>query len=417
MQLNTEERERLIQQITRFVSNNDLLEKLNAKLNEFNPFEVLKVTHHEIRHSNVLSWLLHPKESHFMGDYFLKKIISEVLCGDVVRKNHSLQITDILVNDFHDAEVFREWRNIDLVIISKKNSFVLFIENKVHAGLASHQLEKYLETIKQTFPTMKHIVPVFLTLNSDEAPHDEYYSLSHSQILNILKLALEMYKDRMSNKIYDFIYYYIRTLEDLTMQDEQLIALCSEIYKQHKEAIDAIVKYGMVLNSSLHQAVEKLKENNNLDIIDSTQDNRFFKNDKELWFIPTFLAKSLPSLIRKWRSPFPVAYFFVREEKKLRLILEVGPIQDGQIRLQLLNEIVKHNSQLFSAKSSALTNVNGTFTRIRHLSIGITDWNDIDYLSERINDFLVNDFKYDEVNKVLMDILQNYDSSKIGQQI
>ncbi|MCZ0757063.1 hypothetical protein [Anoxybacillus sp. J5B_2022] len=173
----------------------------------------------------------------------------------------------------------------------------------------------------------------------------------------------------------------------------------------------------MVLNSSLHQAVEKLKENNNLDIIDSTQDNRFFKNDKELWFIPTFLAKNLPSLIRKWKSPFPVAYFFVREEKKLRLILEVGPIQDGQIRLQLLNEIVKHNSQLFSAKSSALTNVNGTFTRIRHLSIDITDWNDIDYLSERINDFLVNDFKYDEVNKVLMDILQNYDSSKIGQQI
>jgi hypothetical protein len=37
MQLNTEEQKRLVQQITHFVSNNDLLEKLNTKLNEFNP--------------------------------------------------------------------------------------------------------------------------------------------------------------------------------------------------------------------------------------------------------------------------------------------------------------------------------------------------------------------------------------------
>ena len=415
--MDLETNQKLFQLITRFVSNNHLLERMDAKLNEFNPFKVLKISHHEIRHSNMLGWLMNPKENHFFRDYFLKKVISEILCGDVMLRNHSLQITDVIMNDFSDAEIYREWRNIDLVIVSKKNNFVLFIENKVYAGLASHQLGKYIQTIKDAYPTVTNIIPVFLTINGDDAPHDEYYSLSHVQILEILKLVLEIHQDHLSSKIYDFVNYYIQTLEELTMQDEQLIALCREVYKQHRDAIDAIVKYGMVSNSNYHEAIEIIKDSNTLDIVDYSTEPRLFKNEKEIWFVPSRIKQKLPTLTRKWKSPFPISFFFVKEENKLRLILEVGPISDGQIRLNLLNQFVNQNSTLFTVKGAALTNINGSYTKIRTESVDITDWDDIDYLTERIQHLLVKKFKYDEVNQALESLISNFDDFVAGKEI
>lgn len=115
-----ENHQELYQKITRFVANNQLLDRLDSKLNEFNPFKVLKVDQFEIRHSNILAWLLDPNENHSLSDMILKKLSAEILCGDVLTKNHDLQITDILLGSFHDAEVLREWRNIDILVVSKK---------------------------------------------------------------------------------------------------------------------------------------------------------------------------------------------------------------------------------------------------------------------------------------------------------
>ena len=43
-----------------FILNNPELDKLEGMLDHFNVFETLKMVHTEIRHSNVLSWLLNP---------------------------------------------------------------------------------------------------------------------------------------------------------------------------------------------------------------------------------------------------------------------------------------------------------------------------------------------------------------------
>ncbi|RKD23119.1 hypothetical protein BEP19_12925 [Ammoniphilus oxalaticus] len=416
MALNSDDRLRRIQQITRFVSNNHLLERIESRLNEFNPFRVLQITHYEIRHSTMLGWLMNPQESHLLRDYFLKKVMSEVLCGDVIQQNHQLQVTDMMMNDFSDAEVYREWKNVDLVVVSKKNQLVLFFENKIQAALADHQLETYLRRIKETFPGY-HTIPVFLTLQGDEAFHDEYYNLSHVQILDILKLVLEMYEDRINTKIFDFITYYVETLEELTMQDDQLIALCRDIYRHHKDAINAIIKYGMVTTYHFDEAIEELKIDVLRDIIDHVTEPRFAKNDKEHWFIPAQLSAILPTLSNRWRSPYPITYFFERYDNRLRLILEVGPILDGQLRLDLLNKIVDHECGLFSARSSALSNMNGSYTRIRTSAIDITDWDDTEYMKERIIHLLSNEFKFETVNQTLAEIIQNFEQLKGSQEV
>lgn len=395
----------LYQKITRFVANNQLLDRLDSTLNEFNPIRVMKVDQFEIRHSNILAWLLNPKENHSLGDMVFKKLFAEILCGDVIIKNHGLQITDILLGSFHDAEVLREWRNIDIVVISKKNSLVLFIENKVHAGLADHQLQKYLNIIRLSYPSIQHVIPVFLTLSGEEAPHSEYYSFSHTDILAILRAILESNKDKMNEKIIDFISYYTKTLEVLTMQDEQLISLCRELYKHHREAIDAIIKYGVVSTSTLNQATDILKSN--IALIDHSVNPDFYLSDTEFWFLPNNFGNSLPKLLNSWRSPYPISYFFAAEEKRLLLILEVGPIQ-GTLRLNLLNHIAKTNSSgFFKVKASALTNMNGRFTRLRSKNIEIDDWSDSDHVFERMTS-LMKQFQFNEVNTALEGILSGF---------
>ncbi|WP_066019784.1 MULTISPECIES: PD-(D/E)XK nuclease family protein [Clostridium] len=52
---------------------------LNAKLNIFNPFKVLKIDTFEIRNSNVISWLLSPNGNHGLEDKVLKKVLSEII--------------------------------------------------------------------------------------------------------------------------------------------------------------------------------------------------------------------------------------------------------------------------------------------------------------------------------------------------
>lgn len=48
-------------------------ERLERLLGGFNLFQVLRFEHGEIRHSNVLAWLMDPLDSHGLGDLFLRR--------------------------------------------------------------------------------------------------------------------------------------------------------------------------------------------------------------------------------------------------------------------------------------------------------------------------------------------------------
>ena len=66
------------------LENDTTFQQLNQQVNSFNTLKILKLENYEIRHSNILSWLLNPKENHNIGDYFLRKMIfkyHEMLIG------------------------------------------------------------------------------------------------------------------------------------------------------------------------------------------------------------------------------------------------------------------------------------------------------------------------------------------------
>ena len=55
-----------------FLLDIECLEPLAEWTSKFNLFDILKITRTEIRHSNMLSWLLNPSENHGLGDSIIR---------------------------------------------------------------------------------------------------------------------------------------------------------------------------------------------------------------------------------------------------------------------------------------------------------------------------------------------------------
>lgn len=53
------------------------LPALEGMLSDFDPFDFLELSRKEAIHSKILAWLLDPKGSHSLGDFFLKNFLLE----------------------------------------------------------------------------------------------------------------------------------------------------------------------------------------------------------------------------------------------------------------------------------------------------------------------------------------------------
>ena len=232
--------------LDKFLVDNTELEELSARLSIFNIFRVLRIEEAEIRHSNVMAWLLNPQGSHGLGQAYLRRFLSTLLLDNesaIVNVNPA----HIELMDIRDVEVWREWLNIDLLAFSASNQWVLLVENKIKAKATKWQLLKYIEIVKREFPAFT-IIPILLTLEEEEGSDtlDEvgYIGWSHSQMYHVLNHVINQRQDRITNDAKIFLDHYLVVLRRLTMQDEEIVKLCKEIYRKHKDAIDLIVEWG-----------------------------------------------------------------------------------------------------------------------------------------------------------------------------
>ena len=74
--------DQIAKSLLNFAVNNPDLSKLESMLREFNPFRILGISDFEIRHSNVLAWLIEPHAHHGLGDELFKNLLLEVLKSD-----------------------------------------------------------------------------------------------------------------------------------------------------------------------------------------------------------------------------------------------------------------------------------------------------------------------------------------------
>jgi len=322
--------------LDRFLADNPELEAVSARLSIFNVFNVLKIEKAEIRHSNVLGWLLDPQESHGLRDVFLRRFLSNLLL-EAETGFSGLSAADVEMMQFDGVEVRREWEHIDLLIIDRRNALVVLIENKITSGESKGQLEKYKRVVDKEFPTFQ-VIPVYLTLAGDDAADDEnsvYISYSHIQILSILERIVAQRSEQLSEPVSVFLNHYMDTLRRITMEDKDLVKLCKTIYSRHRDAIDMIVEYGK-RGISQQVAEEILSSRGSYEILST--------KTTWVWFIPRSWSQYLPENGAAWtRLPRPLSIAgyirFQTSNNRACLIFEITAMSDPGLRLACVEQL------------------------------------------------------------------------------
>ena len=142
------------------------LRKLRG-VNDYNIFTELLDQNDEVRlHSGFIYSLLNPAGTHYQKSLFLKKFLE--ICG----------IRDF---NYENAEVFKEYKHIDIYITDGNKHFIL--ENKIFAGDQETQIERYIKTIKKIDKDVnfKDIEVIYLSL---DRKFPSKYSLGNYKIKN-----------------------------------------------------------------------------------------------------------------------------------------------------------------------------------------------------------------------------------------
>lgn len=120
------------------LENDATFQQLNQQVNSFNTLKILKLENHEIRHSNILAWLLNPKENHSLHDYFLRKMIEHLILIEENSNNPKYEtVSGILNHSLMDSHVYREVKTdqnrfIDLLIVNQQLKFIFFFLLKIN---------------------------------------------------------------------------------------------------------------------------------------------------------------------------------------------------------------------------------------------------------------------------------------------
>ena len=230
--------EELKSQYDKLLKNEDF-DKLDLGLKNPNIFQILRISKNEIRHSNFLSWLLDPNESHKLGDIFLKRFLREVFSSD---KFGDIDQVDVEGMDLSKVEIQREWKNIDILI--KLENVVVCVENKVLSKEHSNQLKRYKEIIENQFPN-HHQTFVYLNPEGDtsEDESDTYEPISYEFIVESLDRIISVYGESLNEQVKNYIKDYITIIKRELMGTDKLTELSKKIYQNHKELFDFIIDH------------------------------------------------------------------------------------------------------------------------------------------------------------------------------
>jgi hypothetical protein len=299
-----------------------------------NIFEAAGLYRQEIRHSNVLAFLLRPRESHGLGDAFLKRIIQKVL--DNSSGEFPINALTVALSDFSDALIHREWRNIDLLIESGSNKLTLAIENKIDSSESASQLSKYENTICFEFPSHARLY-CYLTEEGEPASSDVWSPMSYSNVIDALQEARDHHSSNLTGDARIVVEHYIDVIRRNIVPDQALIDQCRKLYNLHREALDLIFRYGEV--SAFSAAAEQ-----------------FFKVHSELKvlgirsaraaFLPTILFDIVPEIegTNWWGQARPLVFWFnLTSDDRFGLVIEVGPLVSARFnREALVKQLLQH---------------------------------------------------------------------------
>ena len=195
---------------------------------DFNIFEVAGIVNAEIRHSNMIAWLINPHGGHGVGAKVLAKLIEHA--------------GGIAPEDMEDFAIKREADHIDILALSSKNRMALAIENKVWSGEHDNQLSRYKRITESKYRNWEHFY-LYLTPDNEPPESDEdaeaWKTLGYGDLADIVQGAADQVELLEKPRI--LIEDYLDCIRRHIVGNEELSERCVEIYADHKRAIDLIM--------------------------------------------------------------------------------------------------------------------------------------------------------------------------------
>lgn len=339
-----------------FFVNNVILHRIESYLNRFNPIRTMRMEGMELRHSAILAWLLDPRETHGFADKFLRAFLCEAMRGQsALGTPTALEISQA---DLRDADVRREWQNIDIFIILPRLNWSFIIENKFHSSQSEGQLSKYASLIKSVFEPQEgalKIRGIFLTLH-DEPPADEnFVPIQYAAICDIIPNLMHTEAETVRKDVATFVKHYVEIIREAAGMSEErneMENLARQLYRSHKKVLDFIMEYGATTDFVI--AMEAIfggrLEYGDYFKVEKHEFMFDWHSNVQVSFIPRGWVEKLGEDLswegcENWWAEYPlICWFQIFDDEEgssgsLRLVAEIGPISNYEFRVSLIQAI------------------------------------------------------------------------------
>lgn len=234
--------QKLTEDLGRICSEQRDFAELERKLKAFSPFRVLQVERYELRHTTTLAWLLDPRETHGMGDVFLKRFVHQI-----INQNESWARKALREIEDGNVEILRELKfashgaiaptisdnessligdRLDILLEGK--DWGIAVEAKIDSKEGENQLQRYDGWLDSMFE--EKVLKLYLTVDSIDPVNVNWKNIQWgTHVKNALVEALdELEESSIELRVKEFLEDYCELISGLSdrgnCHDEGLIA-------------------------------------------------------------------------------------------------------------------------------------------------------------------------------------------------
>ena len=191
-----------------------------VKPRTFNPFDVLRYSDYEIRHSNVLAWLLQPDETHGLGGAFIRDFTTAL---NEAARGQSISAVPVPSSfEADNIRVERELDYVDITLFFENERAVVAIENKTGETAPEHaeQVRGYEETLRERYRGKYNVIQSVLLTSSREpgASGGDFVHMSWTRVHDIVNSIRERerFLSEEGERVRAFLGQYLEIVGKLT---------------------------------------------------------------------------------------------------------------------------------------------------------------------------------------------------------
>ncbi len=364
--------ENLEQALQDFLLDIDCLDELRPWTDEVNIFDILNISKQEKYHSQMIAWLLDVHENHGFGMAFFRMILEKLMAFGGSERYDREKMLSMDLNSFN---IYKDWKAIDLVLISEKERVVMAIANKVLAKDRDQQLSRHRLVIEKDFPDYEQFF-IFLSPEGRMLSDIEKWdTITYGDMADVLEELCHIQTIRPD------VEFMLRNYKDSIRRDivdnYQLINLCNKIYNKHRKALDLIFEYRMdeqnLVGSVIKEALKELADAGRIIFDDSQRSNSFimfYTSDMDEYLLPLDEENS------SYRTNRVYCYNIIVRDKTLYASFEIGGYNTTDAHKKTMRDMIN----LHKPKE----NLDDAFKYKRIIKTKTFDFSNVEELDETI---------------------------------